>query len=330
MKQRKTSPKGSMIFVYCIMILLLMSLTVTATYTWFSISRTPRVSNIGIYVNAPTGLVLATTPDAEKWHHSLDYAELVPDTAPLRPVTWSEREQRFFAAQYAADGRRTDNWHPLTDDNNANRDDVYGYYIKASYFATTDTNIKISLTHAVEVEEGISGSGTFLIGTPVWNPSEIVHNDGGNGAQNAVRIGFRFTPVDSTGAATGDSTFYIYEPNCDGHVDGSTDYQPTPSIDGADSLVPADRLIRQTTTTWTETDPIQKDVLIRDMGEFENEPYLYTLAANALVRIDMYIWLEGQDVDCDNRIGRNAKILANVQFYADPGGQSGLHPIPDE
>ncbi len=330
MKQRNTSAKGSMVFVYYIMIMILLSLLVTATYTWFSISRTPRVSNIGLYVNAPTGLVLATTPDTDEWLHRLDYAELVSETAPLRPVTWSEQQQRFFAAQYGADGRRTDNWHPLSDENNANRDDVYGYYIKASFYATTDTNIKISLTHAVEVEEGTSGSGTFLIGTPVWDADNILHSDGGHGAQNAVRIGLKFTPVDNTGAVTGDSVFYIYEPNSDTHVDGSTGYQATPSLDGGDSLVPSDRLIRQTTTTWTEADPVQRNVVIHDMGEFEDEPYLYTLNAAEIVRVDMYVWLEGQDVDCDNRIGREAQIMANVQFYADPGGQSGLHPIPDE
>jgi hypothetical protein len=39
--------------------------------------------------------------------------------------------------------------------------------------------------------------------------------------------------------------------------------------------------------------------------------------------------LEGQDVDCDNRIGHEAKITANIQFYADPGGQSGMDPIPE-
>ena len=44
--------------------------------------------------------------------------------------------------------------------------------------------------------------------------------------------------------------------------------------------------------------------------------------------MDLYIWLEGQDVDCDNRIGRDAQISANIQFFADPDGQSGLKPLP--
>lgn len=322
--------KGSRIFVYCIMILILLSMLVTATYTWFTISRTPRVSNIGLYVNAPTGLMLSTAPQGADWVRRLDYAELVPETSPLRPVTWSEQQQRFLAAQYGADGRQTGDWHPLSDEINANRDDVYGYYIKASFYATTDTSVNVSLTHAMEVEEGISGSGTYLIGTPTWDAENILHSDGGNGAQNAVRIGLKITPIEENTEIPEKSVFYIYEPNSDGHIDDTVGYVPTPSIDGTDSLVPENRLIRQTTTTWTEADPVQRDVVIRDMGEFETDTFIYNLKAQQIVRIDLYVWMEGQDVDCDNRIGHEARIMANVQFLAEPGGQSGLNPIPEK
>ena len=211
-----------MVFLYCMMILILLTLLVTATYTWFSISRTPRVSNIGLYINAPTGLVLSTDPNAEEWVRQLNFAEMVEETAPLRPVTWSEKEQRFYAAVYGPDGRQTGQWLPLTDNNNANRDDVYGYYIKATLYATTDTAVSVSLTHAREVEEGIAGSGTFLMGTPMWDAENIRHYDGGHGAQSALRVGIRITPMKEGQEQPDNATFLIYEPNSDTHMDGST------------------------------------------------------------------------------------------------------------
>lgn len=336
LKQYHTAPKhprkyrinGKRVFVYWIMIVILLSLFVTATYTWFTISRTPRVSNIGLSINAPTGLVLSTAPEGAEWVRRLDYAELVDETSPLRPVTWSDADQCFYAAQYGVDGRQTGNWHQLSDENNANRDDVYGYYIKAPFYATTDTAVTVSLTHAVEVEEGVSGSGTYLIGTPEWDPNGIMHNDGGKGAQNAVRVGIRITPMQDGAELAGQSMFYIYEPNCDTHVDEELEgYEPTPSIDGAENLISEEWLIRQTTTTWTEADPVQHGVTYQTMGEFEGNLELFSLNTNEMVKIDLYIWLEGQDVDCDNRIGKEAKILANIQFDADVGGQSGLVPI---
>ena len=329
MKNTTNSRRGRRIFLYSIMILILLSLFTTATYTWFTISRTPRVSNIGLYVNAPVGMHLAPAPEGAEWVSQLDFAQLVPETSPLRPVTWSDEDQRFYAAQYGPDGRQTGDWHPMTDENNANRDDVYGYYIKATFYATTDANVDVSLTHAVEVEEGVSGSGTYLIGSPVWDSENVLHFNGGNGAETAVRIGLKITPLADMEPVDEEALFYIYEPNCDTHMDGSTGYVATPSIDGTEALVQEDRLIRQTTTVWQEADPVQRGLVNYQMGEFETPTDLFSLDYGQIVKIDLYVWLEGQDVDCSNRIGREARIMANVQFLAEAGDQSGLEPIPE-
>lgn len=328
-RQFKLSERAQRLFLYWIIILLLLSLLVTATYTWFSLTRTPRVSNIGIYVNAPTGMMLSTAPEGAEWVHRLDYAELVSETSPLRPVTWSEKDQRFYAAVYGVDGRRTGQWEPLSDANNANRDDAYGYYIKLTFYATSEAAVKVSLTEAMEISEGVDGAGTYLIGTPVWDSDNILHSDGGIGAQNALRIGFRITPLDGGVALTDQSKFYIYEPNCDTHVGEELGYVETPSIDGTSTLVSADRIITQTTTTWTEADVVQRSVVVKDMGDFLTDTHLFSLDANEIVKIDMYVWLEGQDVDCVNEIGRKAQIMASIQFDADASGQSGMETIPN-
>lgn len=330
MNEQKKTRSGKFLFLYWIMILILLTMLVTATYTWFSISRTPRVSNIGLYINAPTGMVISTAPQGAEWVRRLDFAELVPETSPLRPVTWSEENQCFYAAQYGADGRQTGQWIKLSDGINANRNDVYGYYIKLTFYATTDTDVAVKLTEAMAVEEGVSGSGTYLIGTPIWDSESIMHSDGGSGAQNAMRIGLRITPLDNFAEQSDQSKFYIYEPNADTHIDGTVGYVPTPSIDGAESLVPSDRLITQTTTTWSEADIVQRDVVIKEMGQFTSNTDVFELDAMQIVRIDLYVWLEGQDVDCDNRIGHKAQIMANIQFFADPSGQSGLIPVPTD
>ena len=142
-----------------------------------------------------------------------------------------------------------------------------------------------------------------------------------------MRIGIRITPIDEFGNPTGETpVFYIYEPNADSHPDGSTGYVATPSIDGTDTLVSADKLITQSTTSWTEAYPVERDVLIYEMGAFDSDPELFHLNAGEMVKLEMYIWLEGQDVDCTNQI-QQAQIFANVQFDTKPGNQSGLQPI---
>ena len=326
-KQMGKCVKKRYIILYLYMLLILLILLTTASYTWFSLSRTPRVSDLYMYVNAPTGLELALTPNAEEWELQLDFQDMVDVTAPLRPVTWSDAEQRFYAAAYGMDGRLTGQWEPLTDQSNANKMNLDGYYIKASFYARSGQAVDVSLAHAIEVEEGIEGAGTYVIGYPDWNGEEIVHNNGGRGAQQAMRLGFRITPVDAAGRETERSSqFIIYEPNILGHPDNSVGYIPTPSIDGTETLVPEDRLILQTDSLWTEADPVQRGIVMYHMGEFRREPRLFHLDAQETVRIDMYVWLEGQDVDCTNEIHK-AQILANIQFNAADQGQSGLVPI---
>ena len=70
-------------------------------------------------------------------------------------------------------------------------------------------------------------------------------------------------------------------------------------------------------------------VTIKDLGEFTQNRTLFALDRGKKVKIDLYVWLEGQDVDCTNRI-EDAMIMANVQFHVEYGGQSGLDIIPND
>lgn len=328
-RQTNQSRKKKLLFVYFYVLLVLLTLLITGSYTWFSLSRTPRVSDMQMFINSVSGLELSMDPLAEEWQLQLDFRDMVNETAPLRPITWSQQQQRFYAAGYGPDGRLTDyrSWEPLTDERHANKDNIEGYYVKATFYARSGQPETVSLSPAVEVDEGIDGSGTYVIGTPIWDEQQILHNNGGQGAECAVRIGLRITPVDETGEPTDEpSQFFIYEPNSDIHPDGRVGYIPTPSIDQTPTLVPEDRLILQTASTWTEAYPVERDVVIRELGEFQTETELFSLQAGQMVRIELYVWLEGQDVDCTNQIS-HAQVLASIQFSTETSGQSGLKPI---
>lgn len=316
--------------VYICILIALLSLLVVASYTWFSISRTPSVREMAVYINSGTGLQLAAAYDApdEGWGQQINFPDLVnKDTAPLKPVTWSEKQQSFMTIVYGGDGRMTEQYRALTDESNANRSDMEGYYVVGTFFARTDESCNVSLADAVEVNEGQNGAGTFVIGTPVWDGQSILHYDGGSGAETAVRLGFRITKIDpANGADNGTTVFYIYEPNCDRHLDKEpTGYVETPSIDGAKTL--SDRLILQTASTWSEAYPVQRDVTIKSLGKFTTDTRLFSIRAGEMYRIQLYVWLEGQDIDCTN-IVKEAQILANVQFTTEYSGQTGLQNIP--
>lgn len=312
---------------YFYLVLILFTLWVTASYTWFTISRTPSVSDMQLYIGSTHGLEFAHTLDAEDdaWTQSLDFGDVLSEIAPLKPVTWSNRDQKFYAAVYGTDGRINSINLALTDEYNANKNNYNGYYMITSFYARTDTGVNVSLSEAVTNEDGTQGAGTYVIGTPIWDDEAIVHYNGGHGAEYTVRVGIKITKLDENGYENADSVqFYVYEPNYDGHADGSINYVETPSIDGVPTLVDEAFLIRQTTSRWSEYYPVTKDVIVQELGAFTTETDLFHLNPNEYAKIDMYFWMEGQDIDCNYMLSSNAQIMANFQFLAEQDGQSGL------
>ena len=316
------------ITIWLLMILLLLlPLCTVATYTWFTISRTPKVSDMEMTINSSAGLELAWAPDAKEgeWGQHLAFTDAVPQDTLLTPVTWSDKNGCFYTVSFGSDGRVKDIGTRLSDDKDTN--DRAGHYVKFTLYGRTEQHVDVSLHPAVETENGTAGAGTYLIGPPVWDAESLRHLDGGAGAQYAVRVGLRITKLSATDLSEGDSLFMLYEPNGYGHRDGSVGYLATPSMDGTDSLVPDDRLLIQSTSTFTESDPVLRDTVQYDFGDFEGNTTLFELTADEIARIEVYLWLEGMDVDCVNAIGRSAQIFANLQFLAEPHRYSGLEPI---
>ena len=319
-KRKKTA-------LWLLMILLiLLPLCVVATYTWFSISRTPKVSDMEMTINSSAGFELAWSADAaeEEWGQHLNFTDAVPDETLLTPVTWSDANGSFYTVHFGPDGRAESIGTRLSDEMDTNDRD--GHYVKFTLYGRTEQHVDVSLAPAAEMREGTACSGTYLLGPPQWDEDGKVHVDGSGGAQYAVRLGLRITKISADGAE-GDSTFVVYEPNSDRHQDGSEGYLPTPSMDGADALVPEDRLILQSTSTFTETDPVLRDTVQYSLGDFQGEASLFELTADEMVKMEVYIWLEGMDADCVNAIGHNALIFANLQFLAEPHSHSGLVPL---
>ena len=314
--------------LYFYIALILAVLFTSATYAWFNLSKTPWVSDMSIYVNAPTGLELAIDPNGEEWTQQLDISRMLNNVRSLRPVTWSEENNRFYGAVYGFDGRLTDKWQPLSDVQHGSPTNNDMHYIAATIYARTGQKMDVSLSPAVNVAEGVKGSGTFVIGKPIWNDELIQHDNGGKGTELAIRVGFLIQKTELDGTPKEEhSVFYIYEPNCDTHKDGSKGYVQTPSIDGGEELIDSEHLIQQSTNGWKESDPVEQNVVIRSAGEFLTDTTLFTLDTTELAKITIYIWLEGQDVDCTNEIGQEAQLLVSLQFAGDASGQSGMVPI---
>lgn len=308
-----------------LLLLILMPLCAVSTYTWFSLSRTPKVSDMEMTINSNMGLQIAWSADApdREWLQHLSYLDAVPQDTLLTPVTWSDKEGCFYTPLYGYDGRTLGLDQKLSDDLHANT--AQGHYVAFSFYGRTDEHMDVSLAPASADGDGRHLSGTYLMGTPLWENGR--HYDGGLGSQNAIRMGLRVTKLSAADGTEGESTFFLYEPNADAHADGTQGYIPTPSADGTEHLVSEDRLFIQTASTWSETSPILRDEVSWTTGEFEGDTFLFDLTPDEMVRFDVYIWLESTDTDCVNTVIRGAEIFANLQFVATTHVQSGFEPL---
>ena len=365
---RKKVKKIPYVLFYIYLLVALLSIFTVASYTWFTLSTTPQVSNMNMYITSGIGLELAASPNPEVWTNQLDIyetKELIKyqgkdkEKPSLHQITWSDADQCFYGPLYGYDGRlmtfstldydklEVISWYRLEDKIHANTTAKSNYYMKATVYARSGqpTDICLAAPTWLDNEQTIKGSGSYVIGITnqkTESGSIVGVLNSGKGPETAIRVGFRITRVDSEGNELDErSPMYIYEPNADRHVDGSEDYIPTYSIDEfrvVEETVPESTELTAENVAPKEPFLVAEDRLTKqsfsksaeEPGEFLTNPTLFSVKPGEIVRIEIYIWLEGQDVDCSNAMSDGVStttILANIQFTGTTETQSGMVPI---
>lgn len=301
---------------------------VTATYSWMGVSRIPFVSDVSLSVITENSLLIAPDKDGlpGEWNNYLDASAFLSDLVPLKPVTYTP--ESFCKVVYDDTGR-TNGVEPLAEENinvrypDGDRTSAAAKAAEAAgYMAVMPLWMKaegaaggeVYLSAPVETADGQMGGGTYAVGTPVWEDGTVSHRNGGYGAESTLRFGFACTPCDQAGNPTGETEFIIYEPNADRNADGSPEYRPTASVNGG-PLIDEQHLILQNASSWNESSPILQDVVVYSVGDFIQNRPLFTLPKGGMVRVELYIWMEGQDPDCIARnVADAVSITANIQF----------------
>jgi hypothetical protein len=296
----------------------------TATYAWMSIASSIKVSDMSMNLVTENALELAPDVDGKpgEWTAVMQMSDLLSGDAVLKPATYSAQRDAFVAPSYGLDGRPNFS-NPITvlqmqnssSALSANKSENGENYVYSFDFwvRTGAADCTVCLAAPMKVSEGVLGTGTYVVGKPIWNAGTIRHEDGGKGAQNAIRVAFR-SYDESYGGKGG---FVIYEPNSD----SGGSYEATPSIDGTATLTSNASLILQSTSSWSEQYPVLKDNVKYTTGNFSSkDTAVFTLKAAVARRVTMYVWLEGEDKDCVNSIS-DAELLANIQFTAKVGSK---------
>lgn len=336
--KRKTDLKSSILILLILAILL-----VASTYAWFTSNRTVQVSELDVTVQAKNGLQISA--DATNWKSLLQLADLtsasytgIANQIPtvLEPVSSpavldENGHMQMYYGQVEADTDNVSDTYgqyvltsKLQTDLNGSGDNA-GKYIAFDMYLKVQTETPIYLTsgsNVISAETGTTKSlenaarVAFVIegntpegSTPatmqalktsdvsnirLWEPNRDLHKD--EAIQNALSLyGKTITNTAGQNALAYDALKAEIEENETSHYYGVA-LNKTTATENGDSFVTM-------SPTWTSIKDQESSI-----GTITLQP--------GVTKIRTYMWVEGQDVDCENSAS-GAKLGFNVQFSMD-------------
>ncbi|MBQ6494798.1 MAG: hypothetical protein IJI49_02220 [Bacilli bacterium] len=304
----------------------------TTTYAWFTTNRIVTIGNIDVKVQTEGSLEISA--DGQDWKALVDYNNIISvhDTSYrtsvnqlptyIKPVsTVGGLDANGFMEMYLG---------IITDDK--------------------DANYNLTSTKETDKEEnGDEGEGTYIAfdvflrttatkDLYLTNDSQIFYNGNSTGTENATRVAFvvEGNVPDGTNLGTIQGLFttntnnvYIWEPNYDTHTENGIEnarevYGITTTATGAEAL--SYDGIKTSFTEQIRIENAKSTLYPNYFGEVNpriktiknNTAYqpLFTLESG-ITKVRIYMWLEGQDVDCENKASVGNLTLA-LQFSTNP------------
>lgn len=334
-KEKRQERRRKKLFLAILMILFTGVLLTTSTYAWFTANKTVTVSQIDVNVAAQNGLQLSV--DGTNWkpvitNDDIDGAKATYPGAvnqlpkvenSLIPISTAGEVDAAtgFLNMYAGTIETNDDHYILTTTKSTEvNTQSSGDFIAFDLFFRTTTDTQIYLSDA----------------------SNVKNTSGASGLQNAVRIAF----LDSGNAAIGtdladiqgmkasDATgLVVWEPNYDVHTasgqkNALDNYQKSVQLTGESQLdyvgvkavIPSSADIKLNSTDANYFSAIKPGVATLEAG-IPKTAYAPVFSLKAgITKIRVYMWIEGQDVDCENDAS-GSNIAFNVQFTMNAKGE---------
>lgn len=324
-KQKKTSLKSA------ILLLLLMALLlITSSYAWFTANQTVTVSTLQVNVKASNGLQISA--DAQNWKTILEKTDLttasgtygqdlinqLPET-DLEPVssagTVTDGKMEIFYGEVTANEADGGEYY-LKAAKQTDTTGTAGKYIAFDLFLKVDTDTDIYLT---------SNSKVTFAGTDdkgLKNAARVAFITEGNTAASSA-------PADMRKLSLATGTADIWEPNYDVHtalgVAAARDYYQVTTTTTGGSLIPcygikadipADTIPMKQVTTANPSDTYFAQVTPKYTTPEGNATSVsFAKLTAGVTKLRVYMWVEGQDVDCENGAS-GSDITFDLQFTA--------------
>lgn len=331
-KKKKKEQRKNRLF-YLLLLLLMTTISLSfSSYAWFTTNRLVRVDLLDVNVRAQGGIEIST--DGQNWKGSISVYDIqdarntyptsinqIPST--LEPVsTIGEIENGKLKMFYG------------TVEN-----DLYGnYIISTERSVETESFDELSTGKFIAFDLFLkTNNNTDLYLTPLSNIT--YGGETSVGIENAVRVAFieegttpagaNITMIQSLSTNSNDNV-YIWEPNYDTHtihgienavnIYGITTSEIGDKIiyDGVSKEISASQniTVQQAKSSIYPNYFQTVDINYYTENNFTNNLPIFTLKGG-ISKYRVYMWIEGQDVDCENNASVG-NISLNLQFSTNP------------
>lgn len=315
-KNKKETRNNKRLFWMFILLLLTSMMLVTSSYAWFTSNRIVSVDSLNVHVQAQGGIEISV--DGSAWKTIVNQDDLInavstysgsinqlPDK--LEPVsTGGIVSGGFLNMYYGITSSDTSGNYILSatksEETLGNGSDSNGKYMAFDLFFKVDNESVVYLTPESTV--------TYL-------------GERNDGSKNSIRLAFLDEGTVPIGSAIGtiqslrggsESDLYIWEPNSDTH--SATGISNAKDVYGITVGTTGNAPLAYSGITNEISD--SQNILIKDANSSNYPGYFRTVdvdyktsdgfGANqevwtfkaGITKMRVYIWIEGQDVDCEN------------------------------
>lgn len=318
--KRKNNLKESII-----LLILLILLLVSSTYAWFTANQTVTISTIDVTIEASNGLQIST--DATSWKAIISNEDITTNAyennkneLPVSMVPVSTigtivdgGYMEMFKGNVTAN--ETTGVYELTA---VKANEGEGNFIAFDIFLRVDAETALQLTDAscVKMQADSTDKGIKQASRVAF----VIQGNAPAGSDQATLTGL---------TATADSPLYIWEPNSNLHTDAAVahandTYGIQTKSDGSAAAInyygikqTIGTAVKLSDTAGNDTNSfaaVTPDYVTTadEDGKMAAAKDIFTLSAG-ITKIRMYMWIEGQDVDCENTAS-GTDISFNVQF----------------
>lgn len=327
----KKSKKESSVKSSIIVLLLIAILLIASTYAWFTANKTVSISTLDVKVEAQNGLQISA--DGSTWKSVLSLADLLAgygtDTnqipTVLEPVsTIGQVVDGKMKMYYGTVSPDTDGDYALSATAEATETKgTAGRYIAFDVFlkVDADTNITLSSNSNVIPKKDTTDRG-------LQNAARVAFLHEGNAAATAGTAAFQALN-EATSFGSAGATTYIWEPNSDVHTADAVTiakdtYGITTSETGAAAIEyygvkqpisSASPIKLINTNNGNDTTNFTKMTGVKTTQKVMTDQADFLTLKAGVSKIRIYMWVEGQDVDCENSAS-GSDISFNVEFIA--------------